>query len=81
MAVTTINCRNLLCNGTGTAKLAGEEKPCPTCKGTGRMNRRFQNYETCDRCKGWGTRWGENTMAIEIVVEPCPKCSGLGMRR
>ena len=30
---------------------------------------------------GVGTRWGENTLSTEVVVKPCPKCSGLGMIR
>ena len=48
-------------------------KPCPTCKGSGRIHHKLVRWEICPSCEGWGTQ-------IPLVEgSPCSKCEGVGM--
>ena len=65
------------CNGRGTRN-ASDVKTCPTCHGTGQVQRvantlfgRTMTYSTCPQCGGEG----------KIVTNPCRTCGGTGLVR
>lgn len=69
------NCEH--CHGTG-AKAGTHPKTCPTCGGSGVVNRevnsmfgRMINQTTCPTCGGKGT----------VIDEPCTHCHGTGRVR
>ena len=66
-----------LCQGTGS-KPGSQPSQCPTCNGSGRINRvqqsifgRFTNVATCSHCFGEG----------RVITEPCTQCRGTGWER
>lgn len=65
------------CGGRGTRN-ASDVKTCPTCKGSGQVQRvvnslfgRTVTYSTCPQCGGEG----------KIVTNPCGTCGGTGLVR
>jgi len=65
------------CGGKG-AMNSSDIKVCPTCKGTGQVQRvanslfgRTVTYSTCPQCNGEG----------KIVSNPCSHCKGTGVER
>lgn len=65
------------CGGRGT-KSASDIKTCPTCHGSGQVQRvvnslfgRTVTYSTCPQCGGEG----------RIVTNPCSRCGGTGLIR
>lgn len=60
------------CTGSGAAKGAAPET-CPTCRGQGQVRMQqgfFTISRTCHECQGAG----------QIIKNPCPACSGSGMK-
>ncbi|HBD93315.1 MAG: molecular chaperone DnaJ [Spirochaetes bacterium GWF1_31_7] len=61
------------CRGTGSKSSSGKKR-CPECGGSGQVRRTqgfFSVASTCGRCRGTG----------EIIEDPCPSCSGSGLKR
>ncbi len=65
------------CKGSG-AKPGSEMRKCPTCNGSGRINKvqqsifgRFNNVATCAHCFGEG----------KVISDPCKKCRSTGRER
>mgnify|MGYP002622451715 CR=1 FL=1 len=65
------------CGGKGT-KNSSDIKSCPTCHGSGQVQRvvntlfgRSVSYSTCPQCGGEG----------KVVSNPCRKCGGTGLER
>ena len=65
------------CGGKG-AKNASDIKTCPTCHGSGQVQRvvnslfgRTVTYEVCPECGGEG----------KVVTNPCKRCGGSGVER
>ncbi|MFC1865967.1 molecular chaperone DnaJ [Chloroflexota bacterium] len=65
------------CDGSGSEP-GSQQQQCPTCKGSGRVNRvqqsifgRFTNVATCAHCFGEG----------KIISDPCKKCRSTGIEK
>lgn len=66
-----------VCRGSGS-KPGSQPGQCPTCGGSGRVNRvqqsifgRFTNVATCSHCLGEG----------RVITEPCSRCRGSGREK
>jgi DnaJ-class molecular chaperone len=48
-------------------------KPCPTCKGSGRVHHKLVRWGVCPSCEGWGNQ------PPLIDGSLCSMCEGVGM--